>query len=103
MYFNIGLGIGVTLEERDQEYKTMVSKNHVVMYSGDNSQNPASMMKYMTLGLPVLLSYQLGVRSSRKLISGESEKKGEEVHLLTLEQQTNVELKNMMKLMAEMN
>jgi hypothetical protein len=56
------VGIGVTFERGDCQYKVMVDKNNVVMYSEDN-QNPASMMKFMSLGMPVLISYQMAVRT----------------------------------------
>jgi hypothetical protein len=67
MFYNLSVGIGVTFQRGETQYQTMVDKNNVILYS-EKDQNPAHVMKYMTTGMPVLLSYSIGVRSSRKLI-----------------------------------
>ena len=45
----------------------MVEMNNMVLYSGDPGDT-AKMMKYMMEGFPVLLSYNMAVKTSRKLV-----------------------------------
>jgi hypothetical protein len=54
------------------------------MFAGDSS-DPSDMMNFVKEGVPALISYKVAVNTSRKLISGEGErKKGDEVHILSL-------------------
>jgi 2,3-bisphosphoglycerate-independent phosphoglycerate mutase len=46
----------------------MVEKNNLIMFTGDPS-DPSQMMKYMKEGIPVLVSYNMAVKSSRKLVA----------------------------------
>lgn len=45
----------------------MVEKSNIIMYAGDPSES-SQMMKYMREGIPVLISYNMAVKSSRKLV-----------------------------------
>lgn len=64
----------------------MVNKLNIFLYV---LKSQSEMENYMRTGLPVLLSYHMGVRSARKLAIKGAESKDQEVHLITIEQQTS--------------
>jgi hypothetical protein len=71
----MSLGIGVPFKRRDTSYNLLIDKSNVAMYT-IKDQDPSEMMKYMTSGMPVLISFNMTVRSSRKLVPKDTESKG---------------------------
>lgn len=62
----MSIGVGVRYAKPVKEYQLMVDNHNISLYIEKNPEFSETMM-YKTTGLPVLLSFHMGVRSTRKL------------------------------------
>jgi hypothetical protein len=70
----MSIGMRVPFKRMDIPYQLLVDKNNVAIYT-PKEQDPSEMTKFLASGIPVLLSFHMAVRSSRKLVPKNNQSK----------------------------